>query len=95
MTARNYDNKVDIYALGLVMVEVLCLFKTEHEKEDSFRKMRSSFVELPRSFARDYPNQVTHKKLIQLHLFFFGRLHNVNFTVSLTQNNGHISHPGN
>ena len=57
-TATNYDNKVDIYALGLVMVEIFCPFKTELGRFNSFIKMRREPVTLPEEFARDFPNQV-------------------------------------
>jgi len=56
---RSYDNKVDIYALGLVLVEILCPFQTEHERNASFENMRRNPVSLPTKFASDFPNQVT------------------------------------
>jgi len=57
-TSRCYDNKVDIYALGLVLVEILCPFKTEHERTNSFRNMQQNPVELPSTFTSSFHYQV-------------------------------------
>jgi len=53
-----YDYKVDVYALGLVLVEILCPFKTENERVDSLQQMRNNPVTLPAEFIGDFPNQV-------------------------------------
>ena len=64
-----YDNKVDIYALGLLLVEIFCPFRTEHERIESFTRMRCDedarrsktrpVITLPAKFASDFPRQVT------------------------------------
>jgi len=54
----SYDNKVDIYALGLVLVEILIPCKTESEKSLLFQDMRNIQVTLPDKFMMDFPDQV-------------------------------------
>jgi len=58
-TTSSYDNKVDIYALGLLLVEILCPCKTDSERDRLFQDMRSDRVILPAKFIRKFPNQVT------------------------------------
>ena len=58
MSASSYDNTVDIYALGLLLVEIFCPFTTEMERVSSLQTMRREPVQLPEQFARDFPNQV-------------------------------------
>ena len=67
----DYDNKVDIYALGLLFVEIFCPFRTEHERVEAFARMRCDedasrrrpavrpAITLPERFTSEFPRQVT------------------------------------
>lgn len=74
----DYDNKVDIYALGLLWVEIFSPFKTEHERVESFAKMRCDddnvrrpttrpVVTLPEKFTSDFPRQTSFVKSMLSH----------------------------
>jgi len=44
MTQNNYDSKVDVYSLGLILFEMNYTFKTMHEKHSSFNKLRNDLT---------------------------------------------------
>ncbi|XP_075059783.1 interferon-induced, double-stranded RNA-activated protein kinase-like [Mixophyes fleayi] len=48
-----YENEVDIFALGLILVELLWIFGTGHERATEWKKLRKG--ELPRQFEEKYP----------------------------------------
>jgi len=41
-----------------VLVEILCPFKTEHERSEAFQSMRNEPVTLPAKLVGDFPHQV-------------------------------------
>ncbi|XP_018118429.1 interferon-induced, double-stranded RNA-activated protein kinase isoform X8 [Xenopus laevis] len=49
----NYNSEVDIFALGLILVELLYLFGTVHEKNDEWGKIRN--CQMPEKFVANYP----------------------------------------
>ena len=49
-----YGKEADIFSLGLILLELFCVFGTEHERIDTFDKCRSQ--SLPSWLSRDYPN---------------------------------------
>ncbi|XP_060895372.1 interferon-induced, double-stranded RNA-activated protein kinase-like isoform X3 [Labrus mixtus] len=55
-TGRTYDRKVDIYALGLVFLELLWKLPTGHEKVEVFEKAKRQ--EFPPEFARRFFSEV-------------------------------------
>ena len=56
LQGRPYSYKVDIYSLGLVLFEMLYLFKTEAERIDCLKKAKSG--QYPVDFLQKYPNEV-------------------------------------
>lgn len=51
-----YDQKTDIYSLGLILCEMLVLFGTHHERYQFLNKIRTRH-ELPEEFMRKYPKE--------------------------------------
>lgn len=50
----DYGTAADIFGLGLILLELFCLFETEHERIDTFRQCRSR--SLPSWLSDDYPH---------------------------------------
>ncbi|CAI9598515.1 unnamed protein product, partial [Staurois parvus] len=59
-----YENEVDIYALGLILVELLWVFGTGHERVDQWKKIRNG--DLPMDFSKRYPVEVCEIKRMLL-----------------------------
>ncbi|XP_068089521.1 interferon-induced, double-stranded RNA-activated protein kinase-like [Hyperolius riggenbachi] len=58
-----YENEVDIYALGLILVELLWIFSTGHEKQIEWEKIRDGV--LSPEFVQRYPvEECTIKKML-------------------------------
>jgi len=49
-----YNEKVDIYAMGLILIEICSQFKTYHEKKVCFENMRNNGT-IPQKLKDDYP----------------------------------------
>jgi len=50
----DYGKEADMFSLGLILLELFCVFGTEHERIDTFRQCRSQ--SLPSWLSQDYPN---------------------------------------
>ncbi|KAE8601401.1 hypothetical protein XENTR_v10013659 [Xenopus tropicalis] len=57
-----YNCEVDIFALGLILVELLCIFGTEHERYVEWKKIRN--CQLPETFVAKYPYEICTIKLM-------------------------------
>jgi len=44
VTTRNYGKEADIFSLGLILLELLCCFSTEHERLQTFQDCRHKRV---------------------------------------------------
>lgn len=53
---NNYNHKVDMYPLGLILLELNYKIGTGHERIKTFKKIRE-FHQLPEDFARDFPTE--------------------------------------
>jgi len=40
LSLSHYDNKVDIYSLGIILFELYSIMETSHEKNDLINKLR-------------------------------------------------------
>lgn len=49
-----YDERVDIYSLGLIIFELYCIFSTHHEKHKRFIDLKRSGA-IPQLMEREYP----------------------------------------
>eukprot|EP00079_Xenopus_tropicalis_P035964 XP_017949735.1 PREDICTED: eukaryotic translation initiation factor 2-alpha kinase 3 [Xenopus tropicalis] len=58
----NYNSEVDIFALGLILVELLCIFGTEHERRDELMKIRN--CQFPKAFVAKYPCEISTIRLM-------------------------------
>ena len=54
---KNYNEKVDIYALGLILCEMCCKFSTLHERISTLNDLKQS-GELPDKLKKDFPIEV-------------------------------------
>ena len=54
--SSHYNHKVDLYPVGIILVELCCLFATKHEKLTSLRDIRRKDV-FPCGFAAKFPLQ--------------------------------------
>lgn len=54
--SSEYDCKVDVYSLGVILVEMFCLLRTQHERVKALREIRKNQV-LPKGFVEEYPLQ--------------------------------------
>ncbi|KAE8601397.1 hypothetical protein XENTR_v10013658 [Xenopus tropicalis] len=52
---ETYESEVDIFPLGLILVELFYIFKTVHEKQEEWKKLRNG--ELPPAFVQQYPTE--------------------------------------
>ncbi|AGO09908.1 AaceriAAL083Wp [[Ashbya] aceris (nom. inval.)] len=59
----NYNEKIDMYSLGIIFFEMVYHFDTLMERATDLRKLRSSAVELPANFD---PSKRNEKKIIRL-----------------------------
>lgn len=50
----SYDNKTDIYSLGLIFCEMLCVFGTTHERYQTLTRLREKH-ELPENIFNRFP----------------------------------------
>ncbi|XP_041418626.1 interferon-induced, double-stranded RNA-activated protein kinase isoform X3 [Xenopus laevis] len=58
-----YNSEVDIFALGLILVELLCIFGTGHERANEWKKLQSG--QLPETFVEQFPYEThTVKKML-------------------------------
>ena len=63
---RNYDNKADIYSLGIILFEILSNFTTYHEKITEFVELRKN-NKVKKSFRDNFPIQANLiEKLLQI-----------------------------
>jgi translation initiation factor 2-alpha kinase 4 len=53
--SRSYTEKVDIFSVGIIVVELWTRFSTEMERIVTLRDLRES-GKLPRQFAEEHPN---------------------------------------
>ena len=56
MNGQNYNYKVDIYSLGIILFELLFPFSTEMERVVALTNLRKSIF--PENFALQYPAEV-------------------------------------
>ena len=56
MNGQNYNYKVDIYSLGIILFELLIPFQTEMERFNTLNNLKNSIF--PDNFALQYPNEV-------------------------------------
>ncbi len=62
---KKYDEKADIYALGVILVEMYCPpFKTQMERICTLSKLRSNW--LPPHITEAYPDEVSDTACICL-----------------------------
>ena len=54
VTTRTYGPKADIFSLGLILLEMLCCFTTEHERMQTFYDCRHR-RDIPSWIAQEYP----------------------------------------
>lgn len=50
VNSRDYGTKADMFSLGLILLELLCCFSTEHERLMTFRECRQSRI-LPKELS--------------------------------------------
>jgi serine/threonine protein kinase len=55
-TSYCYDHKVDLYSLGIILLELHVKFDTMHEKIGLFREIRKHHT-LPEKFMATYPDE--------------------------------------
>ena len=53
--SRSYGTKADIFSLGLILLELLCCFETEHERYHNFLQCRQH-QRLPGPITKQYPS---------------------------------------
>jgi serine/threonine protein kinase len=53
LKSRDYGTAADVFGLGLILLELFCVFETEHERITTFRKCRSQ--SLPEWLSKEYP----------------------------------------
>lgn len=51
---KPYNEKVDIFALGLILCELFCKFSTTHERLTTLNDLKSK-GKLPQSLLKNYP----------------------------------------
>ncbi len=51
-----YNEKVDIYSLGLILLEICSFFKTYHERKLCLENVREHNI-IPEKIKQDYPNE--------------------------------------
>ena len=52
----NYDSKVDIYALGLILLELFSQFKTVHERNHTFDSLKKK-KKVPNELREKFRNE--------------------------------------
>jgi serine/threonine protein kinase len=52
--SRSYGTKADIFSLGLILLELLCCFETEHERYHNFQQCRQKQI-LPEWISNQFP----------------------------------------
>lgn len=60
MNSRNYSKKVDIYATGIILIELFTPFSTHMERVDVLKKARKGVFD--KNFSNSYNKQVTQHK---------------------------------
>jgi translation initiation factor 2-alpha kinase 3 len=66
MNGQNYNYKVDIYSLGIILFELLIPFSTKMERVVTLTNLRKSIF--PDNFSIQYPDEVSFK-ISSIHLF--------------------------
>ncbi|KAM8945506.1 interferon-induced, double-stranded RNA-activated protein kinase-like [Pelodytes ibericus] len=59
---KHYENEVDIFPLGLILIELFMIFNTRSEKYNEWSKLRNA--ELPPTFIQQYPAEESIIKLM-------------------------------
>lgn len=57
MNGQNYNYKVDIYSLGIILFELLIPFSTEMERVIALTNLRKSIF--PDNFSEQFPSEVS------------------------------------
>lgn len=57
LRGRQYNYKVDIYSLGVILFELLMIFNTEMERIVTIKQLRSNIY--PTDFEEKFPNEVS------------------------------------
>ncbi|CAD5117750.1 DgyrCDS6497 [Dimorphilus gyrociliatus] len=64
---REYDNKVDMYSVGLILIELFYVIKTGMERDYIFREAKREEVSLPNELYTNFPVIARYvKKLLNL-----------------------------
>lgn len=53
-----YDQKTDIYSLGIMLFEMINNFKTRHERDEKMKDLRKQRI-IPDDVAREFPEECT------------------------------------
>ncbi|XP_018419070.1 PREDICTED: interferon-induced, double-stranded RNA-activated protein kinase-like [Nanorana parkeri] len=59
---KNYENEVDIFSLGLILIELFLKFSTSHAKQNEWEKIRKA--DLPPTFVKQFPSEESIIKLM-------------------------------
>lgn len=59
LKGRQYNYKVDIYSLGLILFELIMVFSTEMERIETMKLLRSS--QFPNEFQDKFQNEVSEE----------------------------------
>lgn len=62
-TNRPYNEKVDIFALGLILCELCCKFSTNHERLSILNDLKYN-NRLPENMTREYPIECQIMKIL-------------------------------
>lgn len=56
--SKSYDNRVDLYSLGLIIFEMWYPFQTQMERSKSFDDIKSSAIKIPDSFEPEIVKEI-------------------------------------
>ena len=68
MTSKNYTNKIDIFALGLILFELTVPFDTQMERIKLMTEAR--YGQYPESFLNDFPREVSLSAFLSITYIF-------------------------